>query len=112
MSGIKANWHLDVLPVEEDGADPFAVQQAQFEELAEPILLTDVPTLNRRLTDLMRRQDQLLAEGQDCALRWRETVICSACPIAGRFGELCEGSAEIERVTTELAIASGAPRQT
>lgn len=107
---VKANWHVTEIPAE-DGVDPFAKQE-QFEALAEPILLSDVPSLNRRLTELMQQQDRYLSEGHDCELRWRENVVCSACPVRGRHGDLCEGSAEIERVTTELAIASGTPRPT
>ena len=107
---VKANWHVTDLPAD-DGVDVFA-QQAQFEELAEPILLSDVPALNRKLADLMARQNTLVAEGADCQLRYREGVVCAACPLQGRYGELCEGSVEIERVTTELSIASGPSRPT
>lgn len=111
MTGVKANWHIATLSDPDDGVDEFApIAQAQFEELAEPILLSDVPTLNRRLSDLMARQNTLVSEGRDCELRHREGIVCSACPLQGHYGELCEGSAEIERVLTELTIASGAPR--
>ena len=110
-SSVKANWFLTEIP--EEQGDPFEVgQQQQFDALAEPILLTDVPKLNRRLTDLIIQQNRLVANGPDCALRYKADVVCSACPVKGRYGELCEGSAEIEAVTTELAIATGQSRQT
>lgn len=102
--GVRANWHTDLPEVDAD--DPFdALQRTDVQDVGQPIdLTTSEPSLNKRLVELVRDEQRLYTKGIECAIKDRPDSCCSACPVHGRFGELCRIGRDQERVSTYLSV--------
>lgn len=78
MTGVKANWHLADLDV--DDSDPLDIRQ-----LAKPINLSGtIPALERELQASLRIEGRKYAQGVYCELKfeedWPNTFTCRTCP--------------------------------
>jgi hypothetical protein len=111
-TGVRANWHLDALAVDDD--DPFADSpRPSVKEVGKPIDLSqETAKLHVSLQALLRREERLYGMGIRCALKQdRDNTCCSACPVAkdhdpdDRLGDLCSTGKEQERVLMRLATA-------
>lgn len=103
---VKAEWFLPELGVDDD--DPFGQATPTIvEERGVPIDLS-APTaqLHRELVELLDREAALYNRGVACPIKDRAGTSCHACPIQGRFNDLCGVGLDEERVLSELAAAT------
>jgi hypothetical protein len=99
--GIRASWHLPA-PLAVDDVDPFA---APIEDVGVPVRLADgTGELGAELVHLVKRERTLRDAGTACPIRDMDGTSCSACPIAGRYGALCDVGRRQEQLLTELAV--------
>ncbi len=107
---VKARWHQ--VEVEVDRSDPFADTPPRVEEVGKVIHVTDPPTLNLQLIDLVRREGDLFNAGVTCQIRDTDGTCCSACPVVqseGDLAPLCHVGKQQERVLTQLAASRARP---
>lgn len=99
----RADWHQAELVV--DDLDALFEPAERIEDVGVPIRLSgDQAELAAELVDLVHREKQLRGAGVDCAIRNLADTSCSACPIAGRAGELCTNARRQEQLLTLLAV--------
>lgn len=99
--GIRASWHMPP-PLAVDDIDPFA---APVEDVGVPVRLADgTSELGAELVQLVKRERTLRDDGTSCPIRDMDGTSCSACPIAGRYGALCDVGRRQEQLLTELAV--------
>lgn len=84
--------------------DPFDLTPAPVRQVGVPVEL-DEDTLFPRLAELLLAEQELDHEGVRCPIKPRSDTSCNACPIAGRYGELCKVGREQESVLTRLAVS-------
>lgn len=100
---VRAKWPAP--PVEIDTSDPFDALPARIEDVGVEIDLRDEgDVLFRRLGELVADEARLHNAGVSCPIKQKSDVSCSACPIAGRFGELCAVGREQESVCTRMVV--------
>lgn len=100
---VRAKWPAP--PVEIDTSDPFGPVPARIEDVGVPIDLDDEEdVLFRRLGALVGEEARLHNAGVSCPIKAKIDVSCSACPIAGRFGELCKVGRQQEEVCTRMVV--------
>lgn len=109
--GVRANWFLDAMPL--DDGDPFAAVQAPpgtpVQEVGIPFDLRDPGPLQHRAVELLRWEAELHERGVICAVKQRPDSACTACTHAHDSDPnhtlylLCNVGREQERVLTEQA---------
>src|SRR4051812_6625789 len=99
---VKANWPAP--PVEVDTSDPFADAPARIEDVGVPVDLRDDDELFDLLKELLDEEQRLYNAGVVCPVKDKADTSCHACPIAGRYGELCAVGRRQEKVLTEMAV--------
>lgn len=98
---MKANWHLEDVPV--DRSDPFATPAPH----AQRVDLSDPAMLRAKLTALLTVEGRLADRGVTCALKDRPDSCCSACPLRGttrarHLRQLCNVGVEQERTLMSM----------
>lgn len=100
---VRAKWPAP--PVEIDTSDPFDALPARIEDVGVPVDLADEEdVLFRRLVGLVDDEARLHNAGVSCPIKQKSDVSCSACPAAGRFGELCSVGRQQEEVCTRMVV--------
>jgi hypothetical protein len=104
MSGVRADWFVEA-PADDD--DPF---EAPVEEVGVPIDLRTEADLFARLHELLRLEGELDGAGIRCAIRERQSSVCSACPVsraadpAPGLPALCRCGVDQDRVLSTIAV--------
>ena len=98
---MKANWHLEDVPV--DSSDPFATPSGRVHRVD----LSDPVVLRAKLTALLLIEGRLADRGMTCTLKDRPDSCCAACPLRGssrvqRIRRLCNIGLEQERTLMSM----------
>jgi hypothetical protein len=112
VSGVQANWFTGEVDLLDE--DPFS-GPVDVREVGTVIDLSNPPSLNRRLVELLEQEGLLYGRGIRCPVKVdadgaaRTDVSWSACPIRHHSAddpmtELCDVGVEQERVATMLVI--------
>lgn len=110
---VRARWGLEEIASEQ--GDPFDERQLsldgdRIEDVGDPIDLSDrVAALSKRLVELTEQERRLFGSGVGCDIKDRGDTSCAACPVQGRYGDLCGIGVQQDRVSTEIAVLRAAP---
>lgn len=99
---VKASWPAP--PVEIDTSDPFGDVPARVEDVGVEVDLRDEDELGARLSASLDDECRLHNAGVSCPIKNRPDTSCHACPIAGRYGELCAVGRLQEDLCTRMVV--------
>lgn len=106
--GVKAEWNLQELVMNEAEDDPFA--DVDIEDVGEPIHIgPDSASLATELNHLTTRINRLWAGGTTCELMLKPDVTCHACPLYTedwheKRSALCGLGRQQEATATQMAV--------